>query len=232
VIAKEPVRNVFHDADDLIDVVLSLQLCRARSTTFQMDHTVRALREFLTKGQRIEEPFKVEVLLDLLKEAIQPLVVYARDENFKIRLNDDYPNLRVFVAKREITRAFQNLLHNAIKYSWYPSPGRPRFVKIHVNCIDQLIHITFENYGVPITQEEIDKGYIFQVGYRGLISGDRSRMGTGIGLADALAIAKDHGGDVKVTSRPASGDMDPKDYSKPFLTRVVFILPIYDFGGK
>ncbi|MDD5427090.1 MAG: hypothetical protein PHN52_11485 [candidate division Zixibacteria bacterium] len=91
----------------------------------------------------------------------------------------------------------------------------------------------FSNWGVPITKEELEKELIFQVGYRGLYSRDRGRLGTGIGLPDARQVARQHGGDITITCVSAAGDKTGRDtykdsekYSDPYLTIVTLKLPL------
>ena len=60
-----------------------------------------------------------------------------------------------------------------------------------------------------------------------LPSGDRRRMGTGMGLTDARETARKHGGDVIIKSLPASGKSE-LDYNQPFLTTATLILPLYE----
>jgi signal transduction histidine kinase len=86
------------------------------------------------------------------------------------------------------------------------------------------VNIEFENWGVPIKKEEIEQHLIFKVGYRGRLSGDRGRVGTGIGLADAQRVAQKHGGDLVVKSHPAVGSRNEDDYTQPFITSVIMKL--------
>jgi signal transduction histidine kinase len=98
-------------------------------------------------------------------------------------------------------------------------------VTIRLHAEGRRVGVTFENFGVPIPRDEIEKELIFQIGYRGRLSGDRGRLGTGIGLTDARNVARRYKGDVQVESKPASRDAAPGDYTVPYLTSVTFWLP-------
>ena len=87
--------------------------------------------------------------------------------------------------------------------------------------------MAFENWGVPIPKGEIDQGLVFHLGYRGKLSSDRGRVGTGIGLTDARRVSRDHDGDVTIDSRPALFGGREDDYKQPFLTTVTLILPVH-----
>jgi signal transduction histidine kinase len=93
-----------------------------------------------------------------------------------------------------------------------------------------MVVVEIENYGVPIPRDEIVTGFIYRLGTRGRLSGDRGRTGTGIGLADARSVARAHGGDFYIESRPASPAQGEKDLTKPFITRAFFSLPIESRG--
>jgi signal transduction histidine kinase len=62
-----------------------------------------------------------------------------------------------------------------------------------------------------------------------VIEVNRGRLGTGVGLTDALRVAEAHGGYVEIESNPAFRSIfDEKDknyYNQPFLTSATMILP-------
>ena len=80
--------------------------------------------------------------------------------------------------------------------------------------------------------EELETGLIFEMGYRGQLSTDRGRLGTGIGLTDAQRAARAHGGDIEISSRPATDTSfetnHPDYYKRPFLTTARLVLPVSD----
>jgi signal transduction histidine kinase len=232
VLPREPVRQVERDAEALERIAVHIELYLARTAILQMDHQVFTMREFVTGGAREEEPRSVCQLPDLVGEATQRLVEFARNQGVEIEHREGCPRAMVKVAERAVVRALTSLLHNAIKYSWHPAPGRRRWVTVDCAVVGGHVQVTFQNYGVPIARDEIQQELIFQVGYRGRLSRDRGRMGTGIGLADARAVARDHGGDVTIASRPAHTDMEDDPYSVPFLTTATLILPLHRKEGR
>ncbi len=124
----------------------------------------------------------------------------------------------------DLTLAFKNIMHNAVKYSFRPPQGRDsnRYVRITGRWADkerQTYNISIENFGVGISEEEIEGRLIFQPYYRGEKASDRRRTGAGFGLAHARQIIEGlHHGSIEVTSEPMGRDA--------YLTTFTVKLPI------
>jgi len=93
--------------------------------------------------------------------------------------------------KMKIQRAVSNLLDNALKYT--PQGGR---VTASVEGEPDQVVLSVNDTGPGISDHDLP--HVFDRFFRG----DRSRSlpGTGLGLNLTLAIARAHGGDVRVTS--------------------------------
>jgi signal transduction histidine kinase len=207
----------------LIDVLVT------RIAIIQMDSSLRSLRDFVTTDVRKHEEKQIRSIKQLTEQAISYMAEFAKSSRVDIVRRDRDFDAEVQVIEREVVRALSNLLHNAIKYTWRRDRTRAPWVTVRTYAHEGRVCIEFENWGVPVTQEEIDAGLIFQLGYRGKLSKDRGRLGTGIGLTDAKRTAQSHRGDLYVTSRPANpGPHRPDDqdyYNQPFITTVTFCLP-------
>jgi signal transduction histidine kinase len=181
---------------------------------------IQNLIGFFSSGQSLTLDRTPTDIKRLLEEIISLFEGLAAEKKLKVELNvKGDPVLNI--DKQQMRRAFINLIDNAIKYSYF-SVNDERFIKItchrHSNRNDWLI--SFDSYGVGITQEEIADGSIFQYGTRGRLSGDRGRKGTGIGLAETKRIVDAHNGKIIVTSVNKGADS--------YLTSMKIILP---FGG-
>jgi signal transduction histidine kinase len=227
---KETLRQLRQAAHEMERITALSALLQTRSAILQMDYTIRSFREFVTADLRHREAARKLRVARLIESAYRQLAEYAHASHVLLRRKHDAPGAEVFGVKRELVRAIANLLHNAIKYSWRRERSDPAWVEVRVTRQDQHICIAFENWGVPISAQEISEGMIFELGYRGKHSTDRGRLGTGIGLTDARDVAEKHNGRLTVESRPARtwGPDDPESeeyYRQPFLTTVTIWLP-------
>jgi signal transduction histidine kinase len=103
----------------------------------------------------------------------------------------------ILVDELRLTRAFRNLLDNALKY------GGERLSKIRIGYEQNRSHHIFSvtDNGGGIDQEEAEK--LFQLFQR--LETSRQIAGSGMGLAIVKEIAKKHLGDVWVESVPGRG---------------------------
>jgi signal transduction histidine kinase len=230
-VSREHTRELQNAAWHLERVTNLIEVLETRASVIQMDHTIHSLREFITSEAREPVEWKRLSVRTLIEESAKRLAEYARSLKIDIE-RKEVEDVYVLANERELVRAFSNLMHNAIKYSWRRDPerARPAWVSIRTRVKDQKVYIEFENWGVPIKREEIETGKIFELGYRGEMSKDRGRLGTGIGLTDARRVAESHGGSVDLESHPAlRGAYSEKQdsyYSHPFLTKVTMVLPL------
>jgi signal transduction histidine kinase len=230
-IPREPARELQNAAWHLERVANLIEVLETRAAVIQMDYTIHSLREFITSDVREPVEHKNVSVKALIDDCTKRLAEYAR--SLKIDIDrKDVDDIYIKANEREMVRAFSNLMHNAIKYSWHRDPERakPAWVSIRTKVKEQKVYIEFENWGVPIKREEIEKEKVFELGYRGEMSKDRGRLGTGIGLTDARRVAESHGGCIEIDSHPAyrniTNEKQENYYNQPFLTRVTMVLPL------
>lgn len=226
---REAVREVVRAATRLESTACLIDVLLSRMAIIQMDSTLRSLRDYITSDLRTHEQKERLAVRALIDQTVQQAGEFARSARVEIQRRDREYDGHVQGVERELVRALSNLLHNAIKYSWRRDRSKNPWVTVRAYRSELMACIEFENWGVPIAQEEIDQGLIFEVGYRGKWSKDRGRLGTGIGLTDAKRTAQAHQGDLRVTSRPANPGWvrpdDPAYYTQPFITTVTLCLP-------
>lgn len=121
------------------------------------------------------------------------------------------------VESTQLQIAINNVLQNAVKYSFSSATG---VLYIEIKCktkSDNFYEISVSNLGTGILQYEIDDGLIFQSGYRGRLSLDKHRTGSGIGLSEVKRIIDLHGGSIHISST--------KTISEAFKTIVNISIP-------
>jgi two-component system, OmpR family, sensor histidine kinase KdpD len=107
-------------------------------------------------------------------------------------VSEDLP--RVMVDRRLLKLALKQLVDNALKYS---PADTPVVVRISREGASAVVSVTDRGKGIPVREQ----GRIFERLYRSP-SVERQIPGSGLGLSIALNIARAHGGDLAVASRP------------------------------
>ncbi len=103
------------------------------------------------------------------------------------------PDIMIICDIDKMQRVFDNLLRNAINYSFYNST-----ITIMVTKNEQDIVVTFENNGNTIPEEKLSR--IFEQFYRLDASRTTKSGGAGLGLAIAKEIIELHGGAIAASS--------------------------------
>lgn len=136
-----------------------------------------------------------------LREIIEESVALYRNEakrkNIFFEIDVAEP-CRLEISPLHIRHVMNNLVCNAVKYSYSGTSVRPRFIRIIGRGAKRGYKVSVENYGVGILPDELEK--IFEAGYRGILTRDERRTGAGLGLWIAKVIVEAHGGSIEVMS--------------------------------
>ena len=120
-------------------------------------------------------------------------------ESRDIEVTADEPSgLLVEGDRTLLVTALSNLLDNAVNYS---SQGSP--VSISRRLTDGMVEVAVTDRGIGIAEE--DQQRVFERFYRADKARSRATGGTGLGLAIVKHVAANHGGEVKLWSRPGTG---------------------------
>ncbi|WP_040922097.1 sensor histidine kinase [Saccharomonospora xinjiangensis] len=111
---------------------------------------------------------------------------------------DNASELRVEGDRTLLVTALSNLLDNAVAYSQAGSP-----VSISRKLVDGHVEIAVTDRGIGIA--EVDQQRVFERFYRADKARSRATGGTGLGLAIVKHVAANHGGEVRLWSRPGIG---------------------------
>jgi signal transduction histidine kinase len=157
--------------------------------------------------------------LDAMSEMIRATLVFARDDAQREQANlvdlsvlvadicDDIAELGGDVSLAEtshvsarcqptaIGRAVANLIENAVKY------GGCARVQLVNEAHGVAVVVDDDGPGIPLNEQE----KVFAPFYRLEQSRNRDTGGVGLGLAVSRTIAREHGGDVKLSNRTPAG---------------------------
>ena len=100
--------------------------------------------------------------------------------------------------KDALSRALNNLLDNAVKFS----PNKKE-VEVHVKSDAENVIIQVKDRGIGIPQDELGK--IFDKFYQGRSALKQSVKGTGLGLTLVKHVVEAHGGKISVESKMSQG---------------------------
>lgn len=142
----------------------------------------------LHQGNMILKKSEVS-LSNLLHQLIEELMPLAQEKNIEIESYIDSNNTNVVIDIAKMTRVFENLIENAIKYS-----PENETIYVELRNTDNKVYIAVSNPSGKVSQEEIDK--YFERFYRA----DESRTstgGSGLGLAIAKNIVELHEGTIE-----------------------------------
>lgn len=134
---------------------------------------------------------------DVIGEAVDRVRVEAQSHGVKL-VRGGETGLLVFGDRALLTTAVRNLLDNAIRYS--PAAST---VSVGVKGRDGMVRIAVVDQGIGIAEEFQDR--VFERFYRVDAARSRSTGGTGLGLSIVKHIARDHGGEVTLWSKPGRG---------------------------
>ena len=124
----------------------------------------------------------------LLEQIVDECYPMLEKNNLKCNLN--VPNKIMYLGDGDkLARAFDNLLKNAINYSY-----KGTTIEIKLEHIERKIRISFKNKGDKIPEYKLDK--IFEKFYRGDDSRTSSTGGAGLGLAITKEIIELHNGTI------------------------------------
>ncbi|MBG0828245.1 GAF domain-containing sensor histidine kinase [Planomonospora sp. ID67723] len=135
-------------------------------------------------------------LADLARRASAALAEQARAGNLTVAVHAPVA-VAVCADASQTQQAIEQLLDNAVKFT---PPGGHIKVIVHAGPVPA---VEVRDTGIGIDPDEIER--VCDDFYRGLGAEERAISGTGIGLSIAEKIARIHGGDVQIDSRPGYG---------------------------
>ncbi len=137
-----------------------------------------------------KEDLDLSYMLMQMTEEFYP-VLKAHGNEVKLEIEEE---LHLYADPDRLARVFNNILKNAVAYSY---PNTP--ITIRVSRNKDKILLSFENHGKNIPQEKLDS--IFEKFFRLDSSRRTNTGGAGLGLAIAKEIVELHGGSISARSQ-------------------------------
>lgn len=197
----------------------------------KLSYSAENLRNFISQEAETHRyEFRNMNIEPLLAEAINLFKSEAKQKNIMIKgpTFKTVPFPEAWISEPHIKSVFYNLMNNAVKYAFRGSREEKNFIT--VICSPDSIKgksgfiIEISNLGVGIEEDEIRDGKIFELGYRGRLTRDESRIGSGLGLYYVKKVITDHGGNIFINSE-IRGIREIGRVTAPYLTTVKLFLP-------
>jgi len=135
-------------------------------------------------------------LAAFLKNVLKPVSTDVELLHHTLSYDINLPeNLSIPMDERLVLRAIENLINNAVRYS-YPDS----VIRFAAVLIENAVKITVSNDGQGIDKDDLPR--VFEMLYRG--SSSRREQGMGLGLAVVKWVADYHGWSVNAESAPSA----------------------------
>ena len=162
------------------------------------------LNEYVTQLLDFQKAERNQLKLKVSKVDIKDLIIKVANQvqplidQKSIDLKILIPKTTLWLDKDKITRIFNNLISNAIKYS--PEGGE---IKIKAKIESNQIKIDFidNGFGIPSKEQKL----IFSRFTRGTNINDKQISGSGLGLMISKKIIELHGGNIELISKEQLG---------------------------
>ena len=202
---KTPLTSVIGYLTLLRDEPQISEEMRSRYTGIALDKAERLedlINEFfditrfnLTNIQLEPERVNISRMLEQIGFEFHPILA---EKDLKLE-TEIKPNVEILCDPDKLARVFDNLLRNAVNYSY---AGTTIYLSMHYEPIKDEVKICVENHGKTISPDKLDR--IFEQFFRLDSSRRSSTGGSGLGLAIAKEIVELHHGTITAESENES----------------------------
>lgn len=163
----------------------------------RLTENLRLLSRLETPGEpTVREPVNLK---GVVEDVIMALFETAEAQRVRLRYVGPERPARVLGDRDRLRQVLVNLVDNGIKYS--KSEGGE--VIISVQEEGDRLYVRVSDEGIGIAEEDLP--CIFDTAYRAPDARSFRRKGSGLGLTIVRRIVEQHGGEVRVQSRPGEG---------------------------
>lgn len=215
------LQAVIAEADNLVSQINAGETEEAKKTAHSVLNSAESLNTVAQNlGNYLEDyRFRRQSLNSLVNKSIKTYDAEAKRKEIQIFSNLRQPYELEF-SKNHLEYALNNLIHNAIKYSFRGGQHIYRYMQIDGQPEKSFYRLKITNYGVGVLPDEYEK--IFKDGFQGHLTENEYRTGSGKGLSFVKRIIEEHNGTIEVESIPQSAETMER---KPYLTKFIVRLP-------
>ncbi|CCG40342.1 ATP-binding protein [Magnetospirillum molischianum] len=169
----------------------------AKEGAQRMDRLILDLLDFSRIG-RAGAPQERMQIKNAADQAIRNLAVGIEESGAEIEIDPILAEAQISGDPVQLTRLFQNLIGNALKYR---NPDRSPQIHVTGQIENEMWKVSIADNGIGIEPEYFDR--IFRIFQR--LHTREQFEGTGIGLAVCRKIVEHHGGQIWIESIPGEG---------------------------
>lgn len=140
-----------------------------------------------------KEPINISRMLEQITSEFAPILM-EKDLKWELELEKD---IELFCDANKLERVFDNLIRNAVNYSYEDSS-----INLSLRKSEKKVILKVSNRGKTIAKEKL--AHIFEQFFRLDASRSSSTGGAGLGLAIAKEIVELHGGEIFAESQEES----------------------------
>lgn len=185
----DAVLEGYAEDKETLDKYMEIIRSKTNLLSERVSHLIHFVKLETRDWQASFEPVILSDFLSLLAESFE---IEAGIYNYRFEYDLEISKaIKIDMDRELVTRSFENLMHNAYRYSY---PGSLISFSVHEKGREIIICIV--NRGDGIGQEDLPN--IFEPFYRG--SKGRNDDGFGLGLANVAAVIKSHGWEIYAES--------------------------------
>ena len=197
---KNPFGTIIHYSEILLEDFETMNddekkffIVEFKNASEQIYNLFDNLLRWSTSQAGVLEVNKVEIVLkDLVEKTFDALNLHAQKKNIKL-INVVDNDAEIFADKDMVGTVIRNLVSNAIKFS--PDKGE---IKVDAKIINGFIEVAVQDYGIGISQEDINK--LFRLDVPASSIGPSENKGTGLGLILCKEFIEKNGGSIRCES--------------------------------
>jgi PAS domain S-box-containing protein len=163
----------------------------ALSETVRLADLLRKMLSFSKPDEEQKQPVDINMILD---EILLLLTKQLHENSIKISTSFEEGLAKVYASKNQLRQVFLNMISNA--RDAMPEGGT---LTMKTKSNGNQIYVEVTDTGVGIREEHLDK--IFDA----FFTTKEGVKGVGLGLSVCYGFIKEHGGDIKVTSKRGKG---------------------------